>query len=117
MGLLTGNFQVGAQLKLEFYKLDHHFEFGSFGDRHLDRNDVAREALKEARKRYDGTVDPDRVWVIGDTPADVRCGRAIGAQVIAVATGIYSLDELEATKPDCLFADFADPEPLLRLLG
>ncbi len=117
IGLLTGNFEVGARLKLEYYDLQHHFEFGSFGDRHLDRNDVAREALDEAHKRYKGMVASDRLWVVGDTPADVRCGRAIDAQVVAVSTGMYSIDQLEAAEPDHLFADFSHPEPLLRLFG
>ena len=56
------------------------------------------------------------MWVIGDTPADVRCGRAIGAKVIAVATGIYSAEELEPTRPDYLFESLADVEKVLGVL-
>jgi phosphoglycolate phosphatase len=55
------------------------------------------------------------VWVIGDTPADVRCGRAIGANVLAVATGIYPAAELAAVGPDRLVADFSDAEAVLDL--
>lgn len=117
LGLLTGNFRQGAQLKLEYYGLLHHFRFGGYGDRHFDRNDVAREAMAELRRHYDGEVHLDRVWVIGDTPADVACARAIGARVVAVATGVYSAAELDASAPDHLLPDFSDPSPLLDALS
>ena len=55
--------------------------------------------------------------MIGDTPLDVQCARAIGARVVAVATGTHSYDELAATRPDVLLADLADPRPLLELVG
>lgn len=116
LGLLTGNFRKGARLKLAHYGIDGPFAFGGFGDRHLHRDDVAREALAEVHRRYGPDVDPRQIWVIGDTPSDVRCGRAIGANVFAVGTGIFSMDDLAAENPDHLYSDLADPEPLLRLL-
>ncbi|MBC7820080.1 MAG: HAD hydrolase-like protein, partial [Planctomycetaceae bacterium] len=61
------------------------------------------------------SIDSNTLWVIGDTPADVRCGRAIGARVIAVATGAYSVDELAKSKPDHLFGDFGNVESVLSL--
>ena len=117
LGLLTGNFREGARLKLEHYGLYHRFEFGGFGDSHLDRDDVARDALAQLHEQYDGLMDSSRVWVIGDTPADVRCGRAIGADVVAVATGLFTFEELEHAQPDHLLSDFSDPGRLLGLLG
>ena len=117
MGLLTGNYRGGARLKLEYYRLYQHFSFGGYGDHHHDRNDVAREALHEVRRQLNGTVDAKRVWVIGDTPADIRCARSIGANVLAVATGVFAREELEAEDPDILQPDFSDPEPLLRVLS
>ena len=116
LGLLTGNYAQGARLKLEHYRLHEHFQFGGFGDKHYHRDDVAREAIVELGRHYDGDVEIERVWVIGDTPADVACARAIGARVVAVSTGLYSSGELESADPDHLFADFADPAPLLELL-
>ena len=116
LGLLTGNYRDGAKIKLGHYQLDHHFGFGGYGDRHLDRDDVARDALQEVHARLNGSVNLERVWVIGDTPSDVRCARAIGAQVVAVATGIYGADELRAERPDYLVPDFADADCLLSLL-
>jgi len=109
LGLLTGNFRRGAELKLNHYELSSFFTGGGFGDDHFERDDVARVALVDVREKT-GTSDNADVWVIGDTPADVQCGRAINATVIAVATGMYSIDELEAVEPDYLCEDFADVE-------
>lgn len=113
VGLLTGNVRAGARLKLGHYQLLHHFAFGGFGDHHHDRNDVAREALREVQARFDGTVAPGRIWVIGDTPHDVSCARCIGARVAALATGWHSLEELKACQPDVALADLSDAGPLL----
>lgn len=115
LGLLTGNTRQGAGLKLRHYRLDQYFDFGGFGDDHLDRIDVAREALAAAQARIEGPVDLNRVWVIGDTPGDVRCGRAIGAKVLAVATGDSTREELAAASPDYLFDDFSEIETVWEL--
>ena len=115
IGLLTGNTREGARIKLAHFGLDHFFEFGGFGDDHLNRDDVAREALAMAQNRLNAPADLRRVWVIGDTPNDIRCGRAIHARTIAVATGNHTADELAAAAPDYLATDFSDPEPVLAL--
>lgn len=114
VGLLTGNVRVGAGLKLGHYRLAEAFAFGGFGDRHLSRDDVAREAFAAACTHLGRPLDPARTWVIGDTPHDVCCARAIGARAVAVATGWHPRDELEACTPDLLLDDLSDPEPLLR---
>lgn len=116
IGLLTGNIRAGAQLKLEHYALMRHFAFGGFGDHHHDRDDVAREALTEVHRLHNGRITPERIWVIGDTPHDVRCARCIGARAVAVATGWHSLDELTACCPDLALKDLSDPGPLMALL-
>lgn len=105
IGLLTGNVQAGARIKLEHYGLFHHFSFGAFGDDHRDRDDVARSAIVELRARMNGAWQPDQVWVIGDTPLDIRCARAVGVKVASVATGSYTVSQLAAQCPDALFAD------------
>jgi phosphoglycolate phosphatase-like HAD superfamily hydrolase len=116
VGLLTGNIRAGAKAKLGHFGIDHYFAFGGYGDLHYDRDDVAREAFQEVHRHLNGSVVAERIWVIGDTPLDIRCARTIGARVAAVATGWHSLEELEAEKPDLLFRDLADPEPFLAEL-
>ena len=113
IGLLTGNVRAGAKVKLGHYGLYQHFAFGGFGDHHYDRDDVAREALAVIRQEIDNVVPADQVWVIGDTPLDVQCARAIGARVAAVATGAHSVEQLAASKPDLVLADLSDPSRLI----
>jgi phosphoglycolate phosphatase-like HAD superfamily hydrolase len=115
LGLLTGNVRAGARAKLGHFGVFDFFAFGGFGDHHFDRDDVAREALAAVHDHLNGRVVLDRVWVIGDTPLDVSCARAIGARVAAVATGLHSLDDLQAARPDLVLADLSDPAPLLDL--
>jgi phosphoglycolate phosphatase-like HAD superfamily hydrolase len=117
LGLLTGNVRAGARVKLSHFRLYDYFPFGGFGDDHFDRDDVAREALAEVQRRFDGAIRPERIWVIGDTPLDVRCARAIGARAVAVATGWHTAEELDQHRPDLLLADLADPAPLLACWG
>ena len=117
VGLLTGNVRDGARLKLGHYGLYHHFAFGGFGDDHLNREDVAREALAAVRGHIKDHVESERIWVVGDTPLDVRCARSIGARAVAVATGWHSLEVLAAEQPDLLLTDLSDPSELLDLWG
>lgn len=114
-GLLTGNLREGARIKLAHFGLDAHFAFGGFGDRHFDRDEVAREALAAAADHLSGPPLCERIVVVGDTPLDVRCARAVGARVVAVATGWHPYEELEAAGPDLLLHDLTDPGPLLAL--
>lgn len=115
LGLLTGNFRRGAEIKLSHFELAQHFCCGGYGDHHHDRDDVARAAKSDALRTL-GRAEHDDVWVIGDTPNDVKCGRAIGARVVAVATGHYSEDELRATRPDFLFGDFSNINAVVDVL-
>jgi len=104
LGLLTGNLVAGARTKLAHFGLDHFFEqagelWGGFGDLDRCRDDVARRVREQVRQER-GSWDPAAVWVIGDTPLDVQCARAIGVRVLAVSTGIFSADQLIACEPD-----------------
>jgi phosphoglycolate phosphatase len=113
LGLLTGNVRAGARVKLGHFGLFDYFAFGGFGDHHLDRDDVAREALTETRRHLNGSVPPERIWVVGDTPLDIRCARSIGARAVAVCTGWHCRQELAEHQPDLLLTDLSDPDPLL----
>jgi phosphoglycolate phosphatase-like HAD superfamily hydrolase len=113
LGLLTGNIRRGAEIKLGHFGLWHPFALGGFGDHRHDRDDVARAAWSAVQERVD--VEPQQVWVIGDTPLDVSCARAINARVIAVATGWHDLAELQATQPDYALADLANVDEVLKI--
>ena len=116
LGLLTGNVRDGARLKLNHYGLFEHFAFGGYGDDHLDRNQVAESALAAAREHRDAQFHQHSVWVIGDTPLDIRCGRWIGARVLAVSTGIHPRDELARCEPDVLLDDLSDVDRVAGVL-
>jgi len=115
LGLLTGNIRDAARSKLTHYGLWQWFPFGGFGDEHTDRCDIAAAALAAARLHLNGNSH-GRVLVIGDTPNDVTCGRAIGARCVAVPTGTTPTDVLRKAKPDVLVETLEDAEPILRLL-
>jgi phosphoglycolate phosphatase len=100
IGLLTGNILRGAQIKLRHYDLWDKFVFGAFADDHEDRDQIAAVALRRGRERLGSSLRGEEVIVIGDTPLDVRCARAIGAKILAVATGNFSVEQLRAHKPD-----------------
>lgn len=96
--LLTGNTARGARAKLTHYALWSYFSGGAFAENGVDRVGIARRACEVARERF-GDVPPDRTYVIGDTPLDIACGRAVGVRTIAVATGQYSVAELSRYDP------------------
>ena len=116
LGLITGNVREGARIKLTHFGLWDTFALGGYGDVHHDRNDVARDALRLVHEHLGRRVPLEEVWVIGDTPLDVQCARAIGARAVAVATGWHAIEELHATDADHVMADFANPAELLRVL-
>jgi len=113
LGLLTGNTVAGARIKLEHFGLWNHFRCGGYGDDHHDRDDVARAAVNAMTTMLGRDIAASELWVIGDTPLDIRCARAIGAKVIAVATGWHAADEL--ADADYVFADLAEPDEFLNL--
>lgn len=115
LGLLTGNIRTGARTKLGHFGLWDYFACGGFGDEHFDRDDVARMALSEVRSHTGRDIDPTDIWVIGDTPLDVKCARAIGAKAIAVATGWHPVEELTACSPDHCFTDLSDHRRVLEV--
>lgn len=109
LGLLTGNVATGAAIKLAAAGIAFdRFRVNAFGSDHEHRPALPLVAQQRARdalgRHYHG---PD-VVVIGDTPADIDCARAVDARTIAVATGRYSVDELAEHAPTAVFADLRD---------
>ncbi|MEZ6124672.1 MAG: HAD hydrolase-like protein [Planctomycetaceae bacterium] len=118
LSVLTGNYADSAWLKLKHFRLDHYFRFGGFGDHHAQRNDVARNALEAASRALQRPVSGAETLIVGDTPADIECSRAIGARCLAVATGTFTVDQLAVHRPDALFADFRNhAEVATSILG
>jgi phosphoglycolate phosphatase-like HAD superfamily hydrolase len=100
LGLLTGNIRLGAEIKLRHFDLWELFQTGAFGDDHEDRNQIALIALQRGSRLLGHSLRGDEILVIGDTPLDIDCARAIGAKTLAVASGGSTYDQLKAHHPD-----------------
>lgn len=94
LGLVTGNVEAAAHIKLGRAGLNRFFSFGGYGSDSSDRTEVTKAALRRAELVSGGTLDPAECIAVGDTPRDVRAGHGAGLKVVAVATGKYSVEEL-----------------------
>lgn len=117
LALLTGNLAAGAEVKLTHYGVWHYFDFGAYADDHHERNQLGPVAAARAFEEHGEEFTPDRIYVIGDTPRDIECGKAFGAVTVAVATGKYSREELASHRPDFLFDDFSDPDAVMAAIA
>jgi phosphoglycolate phosphatase len=117
LALLTGNLSCGAELKLTHYGVWHFFKFGAFADDHHDRNELGRFACARARENHGIEFPCERIFVLGDTPHDIACGRAFGAKTVAIATGSYTREQLAECEPDFLFDDLSDVDGVIATLG
>lgn len=113
VGLLTGNFERGAAIKLGHFDLWRRFPFGAFGDDHIDRRDLLPIAMSQA-ERVGAVVPAAQVVVIGDTPLDIDCARHHAVRSIGVATGLYSRDDLR--EADLVVETLEDTDALMRWL-
>jgi phosphoglycolate phosphatase len=116
LALLTGNLVRGAEIKLSHYGVWNYFDFGAFADDHHDRNELPKFARARALETHGEEFPPERVFIIGDTPRDIECGKRVGAKTVAIATGNYSRAELAAHNPDFLFDDLSDTEAVIAAL-
>lgn len=108
VGLLTGNLEKGARIKLAPFGLNEYFPAGAFGSDHLDRNKLLPIAVKRFEKLYEKKIEIDNCVVIGDTPRDVECGKIYGAKCIGVATGSHSVEHLIEAGADFAVKDMTD---------
>jgi phosphoglycolate phosphatase len=112
VGLVTGNLEKGAYIKLENAGLNGYFRFGGYGSDSEDRTVLTRIGIRRGTQ----LVAPQTVensFVIGDTPLDILHGHAAGADVIAVASAKYSMEELQAESPDLLIPDLTPVEKII----
>jgi phosphoglycolate phosphatase len=109
LGLVTGNVEACAWIKLRCFGLDHRFAFGGFGEDHADRDEIARAALARAESRLQPGQRFARRVLVGDTPHDVAAARAVGAVSVAVATGKHRREDLDAAGADIVVSTLADP--------
>jgi phosphoglycolate phosphatase-like HAD superfamily hydrolase len=116
LGLLTGNLQAGAKLKLTHYGVWEYFQFGAYADDHHDRNELGRFARNRAEELHGCVFQAEQIFILGDTAHDVACARAIGAKAVAIATGGCTSEELAKSNPDFLFEDLSDPDKVIAQL-
>jgi phosphoglycolate phosphatase len=116
-GLLTGNLRRGAETKLGHHGLWDFFPIGAFADDSEIRNELGPHALRRARGHWGLEFPAERVWVVGDTPHDIACARAIGAKCMAVATGSSKVHELAAFNPDVVLENLEDTAAFWQAIG
>jgi phosphoglycolate phosphatase-like HAD superfamily hydrolase len=116
LGLLTGNLEPCARLKLEPLGINEHFPFGAYGSDHEDRHRLPAVAVERAHDATGIRFEGKSVVVVGDSIHDVRCGRDLGVRAVAVASGKTSLETLADESPDALVPDFGDTEASLRAI-
>lgn len=116
VGLLTGNIEGGARLKLASARLWERFRIGSYGSDHEERDELPAIALRRAHEEWGFALPAAESIVVGDTPRDVACGRWGGARTLAVATGSYDTTDLEATGADRVLADLTATSDVLSWL-
>lgn len=117
LGLLTGNIVLGARAKLEAVRIDvSRFTVGAYGSDHELRTELPGIARTRARDLAAVDIAGSDVVVIGDTPSDITCGRAIGARAIGVATGRYSAEQLAAYEPHAVFSDLTATDAVVHAI-
>ena len=117
LGLVTGNVEEGARVKLDAFDLNRHFVDGGFASDHPERNEIARIAHEKLSRRAGFRFPADRVMVIGDTELDILCARSNGFRSLAVASGGVPRERLEAAGPDTFLPDLRNAAAVLAAMG
>lgn len=117
VGLLTGNIERGASIKLSAVGLEHHFRFGAYGSDSEHRVELPAVAVRRARAISGRDFRGHDIVIIGDTPSDMTCGAGLDVRAIGVATGRHDPESLAAAGAWAVLPDLADTERVLRLLA
>ena len=111
LGLTTGGLEAAAHAKLGRGQLNHFFFLGGYGSDSEDRVELTRVALARGERMLEGPIQLSEVFVVGDTPLDIAAAKGVGAVSVAVASGHYGVEELEAAGADHVLASLAQPFP------
>ena len=115
MGLVTGNMEAIAWLKLQKVGLNKYFHFGGFGDKIVKRSGLVKNAIKASEQTF-GKLNTENIFLIGDTPRDIVGGQKVGVKTIGVATGDFSEEELAQAGADFIVKDLKDSEKVLKII-
>ncbi len=107
LGLVTGNIEAAAHIKLVRAHLNRFFSFGGYGSDSRDRTELTKRALERGQQVCGGPLDPATTISVGDTPRDVEAGHGAGIKVVGVATGSYTVDQLKESGADWAIPDTA----------
>lgn len=117
LGLLTGNVEPGARIKLSAAGIDpDRFKINAFGSDHEHRPELPAIAQRRAGETLGLDIAGERLVVIGDTPADIECGRSLGARSIGVASGHYTVEQLQSHRPYAVFDSLANTSKVLETI-
>ncbi|HEU4883310.1 MAG TPA: HAD family hydrolase [Longimicrobium sp.] len=117
LGLLTGNVEEGARLKVDAAGLGfERFRVGAYGSDHWQRPELPAVAARRAKEKTGLGFEGKEIVIIGDTPFDISCGAHLGVRTIATATGTHSADDLAGHNPDYLFDDLSDLDAVWRAI-
>jgi len=100
LGLVTGNIEAAAHIKLARAGFNRYFSFGGYGSDSADRTEVTKAALRRGELVSGGALGNSACIAVGDTPRDVKAGHGAGIRVVGVATGSYSVDQLREADAD-----------------
>jgi phosphoglycolate phosphatase len=115
LGLVTGNLEKIAWLKLKKIGLEHFFKFGGFGSDHINRAELVKIAIQRAQKKY-GIGKNTQIFHFGDAPQDMSAGRMAGVASVGVTTGIFSAAELESAGASIIFPNLNDTDGIMKFL-
>ena len=115
LGLVSGNLEEIGKLKLKKAGILKFFEIGEFGEVSEIRAELVKEAIRQAEEKY-GKIRNNDIFVVGDSPYDIECGKANKVKTITVATGVHSREELAKFKPDHLFDDFKNFQDVVNCI-
>ncbi len=112
LGVVTGNLEAAAHIKLHRARLNRFFSFGGYGSDSTDRGELTRIALERAALVYGADVDPNQCLVIGDTPHDVEGAHAAGIACVGVASHNFNANQLREGGADWVITSLAEGLPL-----